>query len=242
MLELSHEEEALILRTYANNAPKDDQQLLLHTIRRTGLDPRSRQIYFLKRGGKWSITISIDGQRSIAERTGQLDGLEAHWTGPKLEWVDAWLDDSTPPAAARVLVYRKGCRLPFAGVAKFSEYQAGGPMWGRMPSLMLSKCAQSQALRAAFPLQLSGLYTVEEMQQADHSREEPSEPDGAARDDSERLYHAFKQSLADLATLKGSTHQTLVDTIKVSDPALVAQLRSDPETWAALKAMLPTED
>ena len=156
----------LVKRTIARGASNDELQLFLHQCKRTGLDPFSRQIYWIKRGNSGTTQVSIDGFRVIAARSGELDGQECHWCGEDGDWKDVWLSKSAP-AACRVLVYRKGCSKPFSGVANFAAYSAGGNMWGKMPATMLAKCAESLALRKAFPQELSGLYTSEEMDQAE---------------------------------------------------------------------------
>lgn len=148
------------------SAPRATAEAFLAHCRRTQLDPIARQIYAIHRDGKWGIQVSIDGARLIAERSQKYEGqTPVQWTGDGTTWVDVWLDQK-PPAAARVGVYKTGFREPMVAVANFSAYAAGGPMWQKMPALMLGKCAEMLALRKAFPQDLSGLYSSEEMDQA----------------------------------------------------------------------------
>lgn len=162
----SREQIELIKTTIAKGASDQELALFMAQCERTGLDPFSRQIYWISRGGRGSTQVSIDGFRVIAERSGEMDGQEVAWCDDNGVWADVWLKKE-PPAAARVLVYRKGCSKPFPAIAKFAEYNAGGPMWTKMPANQIAKCAEALALRKAFPHQLSGLYTPDEMAQAD---------------------------------------------------------------------------
>lgn len=130
--------------------------------KKSGLDPFTRQIHFVKRGGVGTIQTGIDGYRAIAERSGTLAGID-----------DAVYDDeiSDHPQKASVTVYKLqgGVKTSFTASARWSEYnQATSPIWKKMPYLMLGKCAEALALRKAFPNDLSGLYTNEEMAQADN--------------------------------------------------------------------------
>ena len=156
----------LISSTIAPGCSNDELRLFAYACQRTGLDPFSKQIYAIKRGGKMTIQAGIDGLRAIAERTGQLDGSHTEWCGEEGDWRDVWLA-SKPPAAAKTTIWRKGSQHPFVGVARFADYNAGQGLWSKMPAAMIAKCSEALALRKAFPADMSGVYTTDEMQQAD---------------------------------------------------------------------------
>ena len=162
----TQEQTQLISSTIAPGCTPDELKLFAYACQRSGLDPFSKQIYAIKRGGKMSIQVGIDGLRSIAERTGQLDGSETYWCGEEGDWKDVWLGKA-PPAAAKTIVYRKGSGHPFVGVARFQDYNAGQGLWSKMPAAMLAKCSEALALRKAFPADMSSLYTADEMEQAE---------------------------------------------------------------------------
>ena len=148
-----------------------DLAVFFHQAQRSGLDPFKREIYMITRKGKPTIQTGIDGFYKIADRVSRTTGgtwgiSETLWCGQDGQWADVWLQ-ATPPAAAKVTIERNGSR--FTVVALTSEYQAQGPMWQKMPARMIAKCAEALAIRKAFPEDLSGLYTSEEMAQADNT-------------------------------------------------------------------------
>ena len=164
------EQTALISSTIAPGCTADELKLFAYACQRTGLDPFSKQIYAIKRGGaggsKMTIQVGIDGLRAVAERTGQLDGSETFFCGPDGEWKDVWLAKE-PPAAAKTIVYRKGASHPFTATARFDDFNAKQNLWLKMPAVMIGKCSECACLRKAFPADLSGLYSVDEMEQAE---------------------------------------------------------------------------
>lgn len=176
---MEREQLDLLKRTIAFGTNDDEFALFMSTSQRLGLDPFARQIYAVmrwdSRAGRqvMQVQVSIDGFRSTADKTGECDGQDGpYWCGTDGVWRDVWTSKE-PPAAAKIVVFRRGQARGYTGIARFASYvqtdKSGNPnnMWKRFDDTMLAKCAEALALRKAFPATLAGVYTTDEMAQAD---------------------------------------------------------------------------
>ncbi|GAA3172941.1 phage recombination protein Bet [Nonomuraea salmonea] len=162
--------------------PKAELAAFLHLCQRRRLDPFLKQVYLIGRTGrdgrrKYTPQTSIDAFRLIAHRAAQKAGTSygyeptvyVDWDGTKYE---EWIFDRPPAAVKWTVVRADGMR--FYAQARYRAYlqlsRDGSPTatWERMPDVMLGKCAEALALRMAWPEDLGGIYTDDEMGQADN--------------------------------------------------------------------------
>jgi phage recombination protein Bet len=156
----------------------DDINLFLYTCKRTGLDPIFKQIYAIPRKGKMTIQTSIDGLRLIADRSGN------YAAGKESTFLYEEKDGNRTLVSSTSYVKKKttdGVWHEIAATAFFEEYKVSfydketrqeklSDFWQRMPHVMLAKCAEALALRKAFPAELGGIFSTDEMEQADCDR------------------------------------------------------------------------
>lgn len=172
----------VIKNTVAVGATNEELGLFLTVAQRSGLDPFTKQIHFVKRWDSkrkcevGAFQVGIDGFRVIAARNPRYQGrIGPWWCGKDGVWRELWTDDA-PPFAAKVGVVVAGYAEPVFATARWGAYvqttkeNVPTKFWRDMGPEQLAKCAEALALRIAFPNDLSGLYTHEEMGQADNER------------------------------------------------------------------------
>src|SRR5215475_10361142 len=179
---------ALIKRTVAPNATNDQLAMFIHDCNRRGIHPLDKLIVFTNAGGKYTPITTIDFMRSRAAESGEMAGSD-----------DAvFTTEGAKPNSATITVFRLTGTNSYAytATARLKEYYRNTPTWNHMPYTMLAKCAEALALRKAFPHQLSGLYTREEMQQAGIEDEPQTD---RITDETTTLFNQLDKQLADAA-------------------------------------------
>lgn len=145
------------------STPTNEELMYFMTVcNQSGLNPMRNEIYGIYRGGKLTIQSSIDGLRAVAERSGKYAGSDE----PEFKYGENGELVSATVTVKKVL---DGIVIPTTRTALWQEYYSNAstnPIVKKMPTVMLAKCAEAQALRAAFP-NTGQIYTEEEMIQAE---------------------------------------------------------------------------
>ena len=161
----SDDQKEVLRKIICPGANDAELELFGMVCKKTGLDPFTRQVYLLKVDGRIVTQTSIDGYRLIADRTGKYapgaDTEFGYKEDGSLHWAKAFVKKLTPDGSWHTI----------SAIAFWDEYvkKIKGNVaynWKNMPHIMLSKCAEALALRKAFPAELSGIYTADEMEQA----------------------------------------------------------------------------
>ena len=129
-----------IKQTVCKGASNAQLQMFLEVCRRTGLDPFLKEIWFVAE--KSIIMAARDGYLRVANEHPMFDGIET-----RVE-----RDEKMLPIKAVCTVWRKDRGHPTVCEAYFNEYRAGGPVWSKYPSAMISKVAEVLALKRSFAI------------------------------------------------------------------------------------------
>lgn len=245
--------QALLEMFNLGGAPHSVIRSYFHVCQTTGLDPFKRQIHLIERQGKFTPQTSIDGFRIIRDRSKVYDGDETFWCGEDGVWTDAWLKNE-PPTACKFVLYVKGRSHPVTAVARWSEYvqtKRDGSvtsMWQRMAAHMLAKVAEALAIRKAFPDDTGGLYTDDEMMQADVIHEDGSpQPKGRKRSPGimdldappEPQLPPEQPQAGSMGTFMSAPDEDIHDAEIVEEEPVVSQPEPQPEPAAQVMDMQP---
>lgn len=161
-----------LIKNYLCKGISDDELHFFHAVcKKTGLDPFMKQIYAVKRKDQMTIQTSIDGHRLIAERTGKYSpGREPSYQYDKdgklisaTSYIKKMTSDGTWHEVGASAFWDEYVQYFYN---KDTRIQEISKFWKQFGHVMLAKCAEALALRKAFPNELSGLYSEEEMHQA----------------------------------------------------------------------------
>jgi phage recombination protein Bet len=165
-------------------ARMESVQMVLSYCRARGLDPMKKPVHIVPMwmdGGMRDVVLpGITSYRIDAARTGEYDGKSEPEFGPdmtrtfkgKVKRSGSWEDVAetvTFPAWCKITVMRRGKAFHakeywLENYATQGKSEVPNAMWAKRPYGQLAKCAEAQALRMAFPEEVGGQNTAEEME------------------------------------------------------------------------------
>ena len=157
----------------ANGTTEPEFHAFIQFCQSTGLNPVKKEIWCIVTGsGQWrrvQTMVGVNGFYTIANNHPNFEGVEIKY-GPDMDIGGSGNKKIIVPTWIEVKAHRSDRKFPQVARAFWREYaqevltKSGKlSIWGKMPSIMLAKCAESMALRKLFPTEMNGLYTAEEM-------------------------------------------------------------------------------
>ena len=155
------------IKKYINDKATDEEAyVFLQLCKARGLNPFLKEAYLIKYDyvSPATMVVGKDAFMKRAEMHNQYNGFEAGIITDKKEWkVGTFLYESEKLLGGWAKVYRKDQEHSVVITVSMSEYNTGKSSWKKMPATMIRKVALVQALREAFPSELSGCYDQSEM-------------------------------------------------------------------------------
>ena len=145
----------LLKKTYCATATNDEAIVFVDQCIANSLDPRKRDIYFVKyKDTKGQCIVGYQSYIARAERTGKLNGWKCTTLYNGKEML----------VGAKCTIHRTDWEQPFEWEIEWKEFNRGRSTHDTMPAFMCKKVCIAQAFRMAFPTELGGMpYTKEEV-------------------------------------------------------------------------------
>lgn len=153
-----------------NGTVSDEEVVMfLSLCRFQHLNPFLREAYLIKYGtSPATVVVGKDVLLKRAMRSDKFKGLsagiivvDAEGAVIEREGTFALPDDKLVGGWAKVFL--EGYEVPFYSAVSIKEYSTGKSNWQTKPATMIRKVALAQALREAFPEEMSALYDAAEM-------------------------------------------------------------------------------
>jgi phage recombination protein Bet len=160
--------------TRSGNVPSDQDIIkFMMLCKARELDPWVGDAYLTgydtQDGPQFSLITAVQALYKRAEISPDYDGIES---GVVVKKPDGTLEDRAGDFFGddEILVggwarcYRRDQKIPSFDRLKLTTFDTQKSRWKKDPGGMIAKCAEASVLRKAFPTQLGGLYTREEME------------------------------------------------------------------------------